>query len=96
MNRPCKCALVVVSSLVVGAILFVCGFFTLDFVWTHFVVTDPKEIGLGDGAKVVGGGLIIGTTLGLVAVGCVLYRFWPAKNSIDSAQRPSGRNQTLV
>jgi len=31
-----------------------------DFVWTHFVVSNPKDIGLGDGVMVVGVGFVVG------------------------------------
>jgi hypothetical protein len=57
------------------------SFVGLDFVWTHFVVTDPKQIGLGDGVMVVGGGFLIGCTLGIGALVLVLYRFWPRRVS---------------
>ena len=58
-------ALVIFGSLLTGAALFVSGFVAMDFVWTHFVVPNPKEIGLGDGVMVVGGGFVIGCTLGV-------------------------------
>ena len=45
--------------------MFVSSFVTLDFVWTHFVVPNPKDVGLGDGVAVVGGGFVIGCVLGL-------------------------------
>jgi hypothetical protein len=61
--------------------LFVLSFAVLDFVWTHVIVTDPKQIGLGDGVIVVGGGFVIGCTLGLGALVFVLYRFWPGRAS---------------
>jgi len=70
-------ALVIGGSLLVGTILFVASFVAMDFIWTHFVVTNPKDIGLGDGVMVVGGGFLIGTTLGLVGLGFTLYRYWP-------------------
>ncbi|HEY6182895.1 MAG TPA: hypothetical protein VIW67_11655 [Terriglobales bacterium] len=72
-------ALVIAGSLLVGAILFVASFVAMDFVWTHFVVTNPKDIGLGDGVMVVGGGFLFGTTLGLLGLGCMLYRYWPRR-----------------
>jgi hypothetical protein len=86
MNRPTKCALVIASSMVAGATLFVSSFIVLDFVWTHFVVTDPKQINMGDGVMVVSGGLIIGTTLGLLGIGLVIYRFWPARGQTNPAR----------
>jgi hypothetical protein len=79
MNRPAKCAVVVGSSLVTGVALFVGGFVAMDFVWTHFVVTNPKELSIGDGVVVIGGGLVAGTTLGLLGIAVVFYRFWPRR-----------------
>ena len=32
----------------------------MDFVWTHFVVTDLQKLSLGDGVVVVGGGFVFG------------------------------------
>jgi len=52
-------ALVIAGSLATGAALFVSGFVAMDFVWAHIVVSKPKEIGLGDGVMVVGGGFVI-------------------------------------
>ncbi|MFZ1931416.1 MAG: hypothetical protein WA261_09925 [Candidatus Sulfotelmatobacter sp.] len=69
------------GSLAAGVMLFVLSFAVLDFVWTHVIVTDPKQIGLGDGVIVVGGGFVIGCTLGLGALVFVLYRFWPGRAS---------------
>ena len=71
--------LVILCSLMVGVVLFVLSFVFLDFIWTHVVVTHPGERDLGDGIMVVGGGLVIGTTLGLGALVFMLYRFWPKK-----------------
>ncbi len=79
MNLFGRYALVIVGSLAAGTALFVLSFVVLDFVWTHLVVTDPKQIGLGDGVVVVGGGFVIGCTLGLAALVLVLYRFWPRR-----------------
>jgi len=79
MNRRAKCALVIVSSLGTGAALFALGLIMMDFVWTHFVVTNPKELSIGDGVVVIGGGLVIGTILGLLGIALVLYRFWPRR-----------------
>jgi hypothetical protein len=45
------------------------------------IVTDPRQIGLGDGVIVVGGGFLIGCTLGLGALVVILYRFWPRRAS---------------
>ncbi|MBZ5678780.1 MAG: hypothetical protein LAO24_01605 [Acidobacteriia bacterium] len=73
-------ALVITGALLVGAVLFVLSFVAMDFVWTHFV-TKPADVGLGDGVVVVGGGLIVGTTLGLLGLAIVLYRFWPSRLS---------------
>ena len=81
MNLYCRYVLVIAGSLAAGAALFVLSFVVLDFVWTHLVVTDPKQIGLGDGVMVVGGGLIIGSTVGLSALVFVLYKFWPGRMS---------------
>jgi hypothetical protein len=74
-----KYALVIASSLVTGGILFVSSFIAMDFIWTHLVVRNPKDIGLGDGVMVVGGGFIIGCTLGISGIAFVIYKFWPRR-----------------
>jgi hypothetical protein len=81
MKAFAKCALVIACSLVTGGILFVSSFVAIDFVWTHLVVPNPKDIGLGDGVMVVGGGLIIGCVLGISGIVFVLYKFWPRRIS---------------
>jgi len=81
-----KYALVIVGSLVTGGTLFVSSFVVMDFVWTHFVVPNPKDIGLGDGVLVVGGGFVIGCTLGLAGLMFVLYKFWPRR--IQTSPQP--------
>jgi hypothetical protein len=50
-----KYAPVIASSFLVGAAIFVLSFVVMDFVWTHFVVTDLQKPGIGDGVVVVGG-----------------------------------------
>jgi len=72
-------AVVIVGSLLTAAILFVGSFLVIDFVWTHLVVPNPKDVGLGDGVMVVGGGFIIGCTLGVAGIAVVLYKFWPRR-----------------
>jgi len=42
-----------------GHIVVSC-FVAMDFVWTHFVVLNPKDIGLGNGVMVVGGEFVVG------------------------------------
>ena len=83
-----KYALVIVGSLATGATLFVSSFVAMDFVWTHFVVPNPKDVGLGDGIVVVGGGFVIGCTLGLAGLAVVLYKFWPRRT-----QQPLARSE---
>jgi len=67
------------GSLLAGAAIFVATFFVWDFTWTHFVVTDPAQIGSGDGVMVIGGSLLTGTVLGLAAMIFILYRYWPKR-----------------
>jgi hypothetical protein len=72
-------ALIVTSALAAGAVLFIATFAVLDFVWTHFVLSNPKEASPADGMVVIGGGFLLGAFLGGTAFGLVLYRFWPRK-----------------
>jgi hypothetical protein len=81
MNSPSKYVLVIAGSLLVGIFLFVSSFVVMDFAWTHFVVPNPKDTGLGDGVVVVGGGFIIGCILGVSGIVFTLYKFWPPGNS---------------
>jgi uncharacterized membrane protein YgdD (TMEM256/DUF423 family) len=74
-----KYSLVVAGSLLVGVAIFVASFYVMDFVWTHFVVTDLRELTPADGVVVIGGGFVLGTTLGLAGLALMLYRFWPRK-----------------
>ena len=74
-----KYALVIASSLLFGAVLFVASFLVMDFGCTHLV--KPENIGLGEGVIVVGVGFLLGSTLGLAGAGFVLYRFWPRQVS---------------
>jgi len=83
-----KYVLVVGGSLLAGAAVFVSSFVVFDFVWTHFVVGGSREAGLGDGVVVVGGGFVIGITLGLATLAFVLHRFWPRGN-LEAEFRPS-------
>ena len=79
MNRLSKFALLITGSLSAGAAIFVATFFVWDFVWTHFVVTNPDRIGLGDGVAVIGGSFLTGIPLGLAAMVFLLYRYWPSR-----------------
>jgi hypothetical protein len=81
MNLFWRYVLAIAGSLAAGATLFVLSFVVLDFAWTHVVVTDAKQIGMGDGVIVVGGGFVIGCTLGISALVFVLYRFWLGRAS---------------
>jgi len=74
-----KYALVVTSSLLVGGAIFASSFVVMDFAWTHFVVTDPEKLSIGDGVVVVGGGFVFGLVFGLAGLVFVLYRFWPRR-----------------
>lgn len=86
MSSAARYAFVIGGGLAVGGALFFLSFVGLDFVWTHFIVTDPKQIGLGDGVMVVGGGFLIGCSLGLSGLLFVLFRFWPGRTSRQSVQ----------
>ncbi|HTS06207.1 MAG TPA: hypothetical protein VMP68_11550 [Candidatus Eisenbacteria bacterium] len=73
-------AVVIVGAVLTGVVLFFLTFVLLDFVWTHLVVTNPNEVDLGDGIMVVGGGFVIGSTVGLGGIALVLYKFWPRRS----------------
>jgi hypothetical protein len=47
----------IAGSVLAGTALFVLSFVAVDCVWTYLVVTDPKQINMGDGVVVVGGGV---------------------------------------
>ena len=51
----------------------------MDFVWTHFVVSDLQKLSLGDGVVVVGGGFVFGLVFALAGLVLVLCRFWPRR-----------------
>lgn len=65
------------GSLVIAAAVFVASYFVWDFAWMHLVVSDPEQIGLGDGVMVIGGSFLTGITLGLAAMVWILYRYAP-------------------
>jgi hypothetical protein len=46
------------------------------------LVIGNREAHLGDGVVVVGGGFLIGATFGILAIGFVLYRFWPTRRKV--------------
>jgi hypothetical protein len=75
--RAARYILLFAGALLVAVALFFGGFVVTDFVWTHFVVTDPQQISLGNGVMVVGGGFLVGTTLGLLGLISGLYGYWP-------------------
>ncbi len=79
LHHNLRYAVVIMSAVLAGVALFLLGFGVVDFLWTHLVLTDPKEIGLGEGVMVVGGGFVIGSTLGLAGIVLVLYKFWPRR-----------------
>jgi hypothetical protein len=76
VNPSGKCALLLMGSLVIAAAVFVASYFVWDFAWMHLVVSDPEQIGLGDGVMVIGGSFL---TLGLAAMVWILYRYWPRR-----------------
>jgi hypothetical protein len=57
------------SSFPVGAAIFVLSLVVMDFVWTHFVVTDLQKLSIGDGVGVVGGGFVFGLVFSLAGLG---------------------------
>lgn len=79
MKAFSKYALIIVGSIATGATLFVSSFLAMGFVWTHFVVRNPEDIGLGDGVMVVGGGFVIGCTSGVAGLAVALRKFWPRR-----------------
>ena len=79
MKAVGRYVLVVTGALVASAGLFVATFALLDFVWTHFVLSNPKEASAADGVVVIGGGYLLGSIFGVTTLGVVLYRFWPRK-----------------
>jgi hypothetical protein len=72
---------VILFSLLVGTVLFAGSFIAVDFLWTHVVVTNRQDIGLGDGVMVVGGGFIMGCTVGVAGFLWVLRKFWPRRSA---------------
>jgi hypothetical protein len=91
MHLVARYTLVTASALAVGSALFVLSFVCVDFVWIHLVVLDPKQIGLGDGVMVVGGGFVLGCSLGLAGLIFVLLRFWPEKSSEATGTAGGGK-----
>ena len=73
-------ALVIASALAASVGLFVASFALLDFIWTHFVLSNAKEVSPADGVVVIGGGFLLGATLGVTGFGLVLYKFWPRRD----------------
>lgn len=78
-RRACRYILVIVGSLLIGASLFVLSFLSLDWVWTRFVVGNPENFSKADGVVVIGGGLVLGTILGVSGLVSVLFLFWPER-----------------
>ena len=80
MNSIARYAAVITGGLATGVALFVLPFVVLDFVFTRFAVKDyPGQPDLGDGVMVVGGGFLVGCSLGLAGLIFVLYRFWSGR-----------------
>jgi hypothetical protein len=67
----------VVAFLIAGVALFVGSFIVMACLWAPLAVPNPEDFGLGDGLRVVGGGFVIGCTLGVAGIVAVLYKFWP-------------------
>ena len=74
-----KYVLVIATALSVALMAFILGFVVMDFAWTHFVVTNPRELSPADGVVVIGGGFLFGIAFGATGFGLVLYRFWPSR-----------------
>ncbi len=51
----------------------------MDFACTYLV--KPKNVTAGDGVMVIGGGFLLGSTLGIAGAAFMLYRFWPRRIS---------------
>ena len=66
-----KYVLVLLGSLLFGAGLFVASFMLMDFGCTHLV--KPQDFDRGGGVMVIGGGFILGSTLGLAGAGYILF-----------------------
>jgi hypothetical protein len=74
-----KYALVITSSLFCGAFLFSASFVLMDFGWRYLV--KPENVTPGDGVMVIGGGFLLGSTLGVAGAAFMLYRYWPSRVS---------------
>lgn len=81
MRTITKLALLLSTAAATAVVLFLLSFFVMDFAWTHFIVTDPKQISAADGVVVVGGGFLLSSFSGLTALILVLFRFWPRRAS---------------
>ena len=55
--------LMILGALVVGVSLFFGSYFVVDLVWTHLVVTNPRDLSDAHGVVVVLGWLALETSL---------------------------------
>lgn len=79
MKSVAKYALVISSALFCGAFLFSATFVLIDVGCRYLV--KPENVSPGDGVLVIGGGFLLGSTVGIAGAAFMLYRFWPRRNS---------------
>lgn len=70
---------VLATSSVVAVLLYIATFFAVDFVYLHFVVTDPGEFGSGRGFVLWLYSFLLGSALAGPAFVRTTWRMWPTR-----------------